>query len=69
GLIYSWALGRPLDYRDTAAVDELTEQFVAADYRLPQLIRAVILRPEFRDSPVENTKQQQVRVLGPVGRH
>ena len=68
GLIYSWALGRPLDYRDTAAVDELTEQFVAADYRLPQLIRAVILRPEFRDSSVENVKQQQVRVLGPVGR-
>lgn len=48
GMVYSWALGRPLSYRDHDAVKQLAVQFVASDYRLPELLRAVVMQSEFR---------------------
>ena len=46
--LFSFALGRPMGYREDAAIDELAKDFKESDYRFPALIKAIVLRPEFR---------------------
>ena len=48
GSIFSFALGRPLGYREDAAIDQLAKEFKESDYRLTALIQSIVLRPEFR---------------------
>ena len=44
----SLALGRSLNYREDEAVAALADQFQANGYRMAALIKAIVLRPEFR---------------------
>ena len=46
--VFSFALGRPMGYREDTAVDELSAGFKQGGYRLPALIESIVLRPEFR---------------------
>ena len=45
--LFSYALGRPLSYREDAALAELAAHFKQHDYRMDELIEAIVLRPEF----------------------
>ena len=44
----SFALGRPLSYREDVALAALADQFKKEDYRMAELIQAIVLRPEFQ---------------------
>ncbi len=46
--LFSFALGRPMGYREDAAIDELAKGFTESGYLMPALIHAIVLRPEFR---------------------
>jgi hypothetical protein len=46
--LFSYALGRPLSYREDAALAALAAHFKQHDYRMDELIEAIVLRPEFR---------------------
>lgn len=38
----SFALGRPLNYRDTEQLEILTAEFLQHDYRMDQLVKAIV---------------------------
>ena len=44
----SFALGRPLSYREDDAVTALAAEFQENNYTMAALIKAIVLRPEFR---------------------
>ncbi|MEO2013931.1 MAG: DUF1592 domain-containing protein [Fuerstiella sp.] len=46
--MFSFALGRQLSYREDDAVAALADDFKKSEYRMADLIRAIVLRPEFR---------------------
>ena len=46
--LLAYALGRGLEVTDTATLDELTDQFVAGDYRIADLIRQVVISEPFQ---------------------
>ena len=46
--IFSFALGRPLNYQEDDAVQALARHFESNDHRMADLIEAIVLRPEFR---------------------
>ncbi len=48
GAMFSFALGRPLNYREDDAVTAITNQFKQNKHRMADLIEAIVLRPEFR---------------------
>lgn len=44
----TFALGRPLEYYDTCAVDAITKKLAAEDYRISSLITGIVLSDPFR---------------------
>ena len=46
--MFSFALGRPLNYQEDNAVNALARHFESNDHRMADLIEAIVLRPEFR---------------------
>lgn len=48
GAMLSFALARPLSYQEDDAVRGLADHFEKNDYRMSDLIEAIVLRPEFR---------------------
>ncbi len=46
--LLSFALGRPLTYKEDSTLDSITEHFQKSDYRMAALINAIVLTPEFR---------------------
>ncbi len=47
--VYSYSVGSPLGNRDKPFVDALTAEFAKAGYRLPNLLRMIVLSPSFYD--------------------
>jgi Protein of unknown function (DUF1592)/Protein of unknown function (DUF1588)/Protein of unknown function (DUF1585)/Protein of unknown function (DUF1587)/Planctomycete cytochrome C len=48
GAMLSFALGRPLNYREDDAVKSLADKFAKNDHNMTALIKAIIVRTEFR---------------------
>jgi hypothetical protein len=46
--VATYALGRPMLYEDKGRLDQLTADFAATGYRLPELIRLVVTNEAFR---------------------
>jgi hypothetical protein len=46
--LLSFALGRPLTYKEDSTLGSITEHFQKSDYRMAALINAIVLAPEFR---------------------
>ena len=46
----SYALGRPMNYKDEEQVVDLQKTFEASGYRMKDLIRAIVVSPAFRNS-------------------
>ena len=46
--LLTYALGRPPDFRDGRQVNEIHDRFTASDYRLKQLMLAVVESDLFR---------------------
>jgi DNA-directed RNA polymerase subunit F len=44
----SFALGRPLSYKEDEAVAYLARQFAYDDYQISQLIEEIVRLPEFK---------------------
>ena len=46
--LLTYALGRSLEFTDDETVDKLTKQFIANDYKLADLIVAIVQCEQFR---------------------
>lgn len=44
----SFALGRPLIYKEDAIVTQVAQQFKASDYQMRALLKAIVTHPQFR---------------------
>ena len=53
----SFALGRPLSYREDDAVNALAGDFKKNEYRMAALISSIVISPEFRHPNMKQRKK------------
>ncbi len=56
GSMLSFALGRPLTYREDKIVESIAKEFSENDHRMAHLIQAIVLHPEFRHPNGQTSK-------------
>jgi len=63
--VYSYGIGSPTTRDDRALVDHLTASFAQHGYRLPGLLRAIVLSPAFYDVTEDAVPEQKTASAAP----